>query len=104
MLLPAESVPAMLPLASGFTELALPIRAWAFEAVGCRANSAATATAAVHLWLYIMVAPFARGTRRVLERSSKELIIARLPCHSSCYGSCLPGRQLFYDRLNRRAV
>src|SRR6266436_2990355 len=57
MPLPAESVPAILPLASGFTELAFPIRDWAFEAVGCRANSAATANTAVHLWLYIIVAP-----------------------------------------------
>src|SRR5262245_53728121 len=43
----------MVPLASGFTVLALPIRCWAFEAVGCRANSTATAKAAVHLWLYM---------------------------------------------------
>src|SRR5215831_10017936 len=58
MPLPAESVPAILPLASGFTELALPIRLCAFEAVDCRANSTATANTAVHLWLYIMVASF----------------------------------------------
>jgi hypothetical protein len=32
MPLPAESVPAMLPDASGFTELAVPM-AWAFAAV-----------------------------------------------------------------------
>src|SRR5260370_40518543 len=75
MPLPAESAPAILPLASGFTELALPIRDWAFEGVGCRANSAATANTAVHLWLYIIVAPLCSCNNVTLLRGYIQ------PCH-----------------------
>jgi hypothetical protein len=47
----------MLPDASGFTELAVPICCWAFEAVDSNVNNAASATAGIKLRICIACLP-----------------------------------------------